>query len=306
VLPVDKRPYYLSYSSLKKYEKMPMNYYLERIAPNPKPREPQGRAASAGSAFDYFVKIDLMKKKGRLESLRETLLGGMYSEEEKAKYAGRSVQDILWCTNVEEQNRAEAGPVGKGLFEAYAQCGFYSADMFKDIEIHKKFVLTVDLQEQRVVVPIVVKMDATLMNPEIPHDWKVKGFVSQASPSQGYKECWKLENGRMLNVGCHDKYRKGMDMSEVNPDYADQLATYGWAMGFPVGTPFYGSIHEIVIRESGVRICVYEGVISPMMQSSLAERYARAWTDIRSGKFLENLPQDLKLCEYLAMEETWY
>lgn len=292
-----KLPSYLSPSALIQYEKQPCTFFLERMIDDPQEREPQSMTAAVGSAFDYFIKIEIARNLGQLEELRDTLWKGIFKDEDKKIYQGKSVNDILWCLNVEPHNRAEAAPVGKLLVEIYKQNDF-DINKFNEVEIHKSYMLKCN----GLTVPIIGKGDAKYES--YPFDWKVKGYGSAASPTPGYYSLW--QDG--INKGSHKKYQDDIPFDLISDRYATQLATYGWQSGFCnegfVDFPAY--IDELVIRGSNIRVAKYRGIITKSFQEKLAQRYANAWLELRNGSYVASLPQDRKLIEISAESETWY
>lgn len=301
---LEKLPYYLSPSSLWAIENTPCKFYLERLLESPDEREPQGKPAAVGSAFDYFIKIHLAKKMNKLEDLRNTLMKGLYSDEQKLLYQGRSVQDMLWQMNVEPELRAEAAGAGKLLFDEYNKAmSLLSSglscweDRYSDIEIHREY----NLRWKGMSIPLFGKGDACTKS-LAPLDWKVKGYGSDASPTKGYYNIWK--DGAWK--GPHKDYCKDITMDFIDKNYASQLCTYGWMLGILPGTTFSAEIEQIIIRGSSVKIALYRGVITRQFQFELAERYAQAWTSLRNGKFLERVPCDIDMLRILANREGWF
>lgn len=330
-LEVGKIPSYLSPSGLIQFEKCPNTFFLERMAQDPDPRDEQGPAAAAGSAFDYFIKIELARELGRkslelgLEGLRKTLWDGIYREEDKLLYQGRSVNDILWCLSVEPQHRGEMAPIGKYLLDIYKKNG-YDPSRFKQVEIHKKYML----QFAGFTIPIIGKGDA-LVNDEVidaektlvgaikkissssssssseiaiyPFDWKVKGYssASGASPTAGYYCIW--EDGEIK--GSHKNYVPDIPFESISDRYAVQLAVYGWQCGL-FGKDFPAFIDEIVIRPNKIRVAKFRGIITRGFQAKLAERFFTCWRSLQNGDFVNSLPPHPKLVEMQADKESWF
>src|SRR5688572_5632699 len=92
----------ISPSALASYEKDPEGYYLRYMADPRPPREPQAVPASAGSAFDAYVKSALIDR-----------------------LTGEKCFPKLFEDQVEPQNREFAFTAGEYIFENYKACGAY-------------------------------------------------------------------------------------------------------------------------------------------------------------------------------------
>ena len=317
---LEKLPFYLSPSSLWAIENTPCTFYLERLIQDCYEREPQSPPSAVGSAFDFFIKIHLAKHmssrlnvKGnvlKMEDLRNVLMRGMHSSEQKALYQGKSVNDILWQTNVQPHMRTEAAGAGKLLFDEYNNAMPEDWEYrYDDIEIHSNY----DLHWKGINIPLLGKADASVKLPSIwkdrvntksvPLDWKVKGYGSQASPTKGYFDIW--DKGEWKHKP-HKDYYCNIPMDSIDVNYATQLCTYGWMLGISPGTPFPAYIEQIVIRNNSIRVALYEGIITREFQLNLAERYYQAWTKLRSGRFLQDIPCDVDLVKIIASSEGWW
>lgn len=306
MLPVEKRPSYLSPSSLKQIEHEPNKFYLTRMAPDPWPKDPQNIAAAVGSSFDVMIKNYLINKKpGVLDSFPEKeevfkrLLDGCYDEQDRNKYSEMNFFDAFFEMSVEEQHRNEAKGAGLKICRFYVEILPMLKTQFADVEIHRNFTLFNQF------VPLFMKLDANVKdrNILIPHDWKVMGYSSQASPKPGY--AYIVGEDGVLKPP-HAKYREDIPFDEIDVDWASQLATYGWGMGKVPGMPFMAQIHAIVLRETGMRIAVYYGEITAEFQKQLIARYKKAWDSINDGSFVRSLGPDRCLVEATAMNERWY
>ena len=125
-LKVIKRPAYLSPSSLMAAENNPNTFYLNRMAPNPTPYEPQGISAGVGSAFDALIKLEIIKDSpADQERVKKILIkDSRLDDKGKARLNGMMLIDVFKETQVEPQNHIEAWPMGKILFDKYKRNGY--------------------------------------------------------------------------------------------------------------------------------------------------------------------------------------
>ena len=301
-LPIAKYPSYLSPSSLKVFERQPNTFYLQRMAPDPIPYEPQSLPAAVGSAFDYYVKIDLVKKGVIEESIfRDRIFRDIWNPTQKDKLQDKSTAHAMWVTNVSEEHSDEAEKFGKFLFDKYRYNG-YKPEIFEDIEIHRHYNLLPDP-----VVPLFGKLDATVRGPDgdvEPFDWKTSGYGSESgmSPKKGYSQAYR--DGQP--IGAHKDYSPDVPMHEINPEWAAQLCVYGWIMGKPIGVPFYGQIEGLFIRSHAITVAKYRAEITQEFQIQLAARFRMAWLSIKTGSFLRQLNPIRDFVELAAAQEEWW
>lgn len=302
MLPVEKKPSYLSPSSLKMFEHEPNKFYLTRMAPNPMPREPQSMAAAVGSAFDVMIKNYLLNSRKCMhqgaptkEEVHKRVLSGVKADLDRISEL--PFMDAFFELSVEPHCREEAKGAGLKIAKFYVEQLPKFDLTFMNLEIHREFTLF------NQGVPLFMKLDSSVLDKskEIPFDWKVKGYSSDASPVAGYAMIVG-EDGVMK--GAHEKF--GLPMDQINEDWAMQLATYGWGLGKIPGEPFMAMIHSPVLRSTGMRIALYYAEITAEFQKKLIERYREAWHSIQSGKFVRSLGPDRGICEIAASTERWF
>ena len=286
MLPIAKHPKYLSPSSLSAIEGQPYTFYLQRMAPNPYPYEPQTPAAAVGSAFDSFIKIDIVNKLDIKEKIRQRILKDALifvrdeSEFTKDDLEAMSFEELIFNTSVEKRNREEAREMGKLLYDKYKYNG-YGSLIFLDVEIHRNFFL---LEGN---VPIFMKLDSIVEDWDTkqpcPHDWKTSGYGSASgiSPKPGYMMLFD----KGINVGSHKEYRKDMPLDEIDPKWATQVCTYGWGMGITPGTPFPAYIDMLAIRPNNIRVARYRGIITKEFQLNIYARFRKAWPKRNISQF---------------------
>jgi hypothetical protein len=279
---------------------MPNTYVLEKMMDDPKKRDPQTMQMAVGSSFDYFVKKYIAEKKGI--DLKDKLLKGMFSEEDREKYKDDTGEQILWKQNVEPQNRKEAAPAGLYLFTQYLEAGLLKDPaFFRDVEIRRNFTLL------NYNVPLFGILDAEYYvkhDDAIPFDWKISGYGSDsgASPKKFYVNSWS--EGKEL--GPHKEYVKDVPFHHIDEGWATQGCTYGWMMGKPVGIPFEFMIDMFAIRPKSVKVARYLGVITKEFQESVALRYFKAWEEVKTGSIFKRVGCTRLWMEILAANERWY
>lgn len=298
--PTRRKPLYLSPSALKCYEKSPDEYYLRYLALSRPPKEAQTKPMAAGSAFDAYIKASLHYK----------LFGANHVESNKYTV------DALIEAQVESHNHDWARKAGNYLYLRYVELGC-EADlltMLATSAVDPKFEFSVQgtittphgLEREgmsRVTngVPLLGKPDVFMMTSggyPIIHDFKVNGYCSQynTSPLAGYvkirpggyqhKEAFlSIYRGLMIDASCFFETR--------NVDWAEQLATYGWLLGQPVGAEFAVSVDQLVCKGGSpdgeafpeIRVAYHRSRVSEQMQYGLLNRFMTLWALIVEEPF---------------------
>lgn len=301
-----RTPKYLSPTSLKTFEGNPIDFYINYLADDRPERCPQTVPMAVGSSFDAYCK----------SYLHEALFG-------------RNVDPKFGFTNlfeaqVETQNRDRALLDGAWAFKQYKQSGAladiilelnqaigrptFEFDVLGAVNGYREGV-TIDLE-----VPIFGKPDVRFINREgchVIYDWKVNGYYSKGntSPKPKYVKIldgWLFttaKNSRNHNMAHPDtiiREYKGMRigshfLEEVDPEWADQLATYAWLMGEPVGSETIVGIDQLCCADSGtqylpmIRVAQHRARISENWQFGLLKRYQDLWNRITSGHYFSDL-----------------
>lgn len=297
-------PKYLSPSALNRFERNRDDFYLDYLCEHRPPKVPQSPAMSVGSAFDSFCKAELYWRAfGR--------------RDEKYTF------DYLFSRSVEPQNRDFAFEAGKYIFESYQRCG-----AFTDLDE----LLQASDQPPQFEVEVTGTIDGTplLGRPDcrffhkcgvhVVFDWKVNGYCSKHaySPCKYYShvyDCWGPERAppsRNANKP-HPEYRPydhhGVTIHEgflegANNEWADQLSTYAWLLGEPVGgEDVVMAVHQIVAKPLEgepplLRAATFAARVSAQWQRTLVERYKKAWTAIQTGLIFDGL--SLEECQERA------
>lgn len=311
-----KQPKFLSPSSLWAFENMPNKFFLERMAINPRPKERQGIAAAAGTAFDAEVKLNICNH----ALLKKKLIDEEWDKDKKAYWMDKDVREIAYNMNIEPQNREEVSTVGKYLFSEYSKYLFNKAE-YSDVEIARKM----NIGWEGTDVPLYGKLDALVYDVEaypdeefdgalaaakldaniIPLDWKVSGYSSKStmSPKPGFM--LRYRDGEFK--GSHNKYHTSIPMSAINEQWATQCCVYGWMAGRRPFEDFYAIIDNIIIRPGGLDMVRYRALIDREFQIAVAFRFYEAWTKIKSGEILERVAASHRLfAEVAANNERWW
>lgn len=272
---------YLSPSSLKAYESMPYTFFLERML-KAKPRDPQSVPASAGSAFDAYIKCRLAKKLDILDKVYNRAIEGSFVSD-KQYLLGLKPAQGMFEISVDLPNRDIVKDPCILLSGMYAESKTCQQTKWLDFELQPSY----SLMWKGAVIPIWMKLDAAIEweGQRIIHDWKVKGFSSDTSPPAKYVSIETLGDGSEgILEGPHKGYYHGVPMHEINPDWGDQLTTYSWALGNPVGKEVKAVIDCLSKRNGTWRVSRYLGVLTESNQLALAERYYKTWQDLRHWK----------------------
>lgn len=283
MLEIERLPSYLSPSALMQSKNQPNTFYMTRLINNRMEREPQSLAASVGSAFDYYVKLDLINKFPHKAHFMQELKNGI------------------------EDNNVEAHQAGKLAFERY-DMGAFKRDEICDIEVHTNKTVN--------GVPLFGKLDATYFDDDFtwdkgcPLDWKVSGYTSKkgVSPYPRYHRIWEDFKPK----GAHKLYEKDIPFHLIDETWATQLCTYGWLLGIPLGKPFPARIEMLCwgrgSQNAKMRTAKYRGIITEEFQLGLIAQYESLWNSLLDGSFVLRLEssEEEEFVWQAAINETWF
>jgi hypothetical protein len=96
-------------------------------------------------------------------------------------------------------------------------------------------------------------------------------------------------------------------LETINTDWADQLSTYAWMLGEPVGDEkVVMAVHQIVAKPVAeqsplLRVAQFENRVSSVWQKTLLSRYQTCWRAVESGHIFDTLDRDRsdELCAML-------
>ena len=270
-------PKYLSPSSIKTWETDRREYYLRYLCDMKSPKTAQTRPMAVGSSFDGKIKNVIEKMCGL--PIRD------YSSQIEAAVGTdgytQAARDGDECMNF---YRA-AGGINRLLVSGVPRMEF---------SVQGPIPGTSNCIGGPVIVMGKPDLFYHIGGHAIIHDWKVSGFCSKASPAPGY--VWDSKTG-----GCHrdtvpQVCRIGDQCLMIGKlfDWSDQLMTYGWLLGEPVGEPFLMQVHQITRGTSGLRLTEYRIEAQMGEQIALRERYIKVWEAIHSGRCFDlDLESDL-------------
>lgn len=282
-------PDYLSPSALALYEKNTDEYFFRYACPIKKMRDPQTGPMSVGSAFDAIVK----------NALSVDLFGAAHTEA-----TGYRIRDLV-PKQCEEHTLPESLDLACQAFEEYRACGAYEA-LFDDVRLSATDPrMEFDVTRTVDGVPLLGKPDLhfhTRCSKHVITDWKVSGSMSDCgvSPQQGYMVA-RDTNGTATNGKAHKRFRpkkfsdgviiNATPMNQTTDYWADQLATYAWCLGEPVGSQdFVCRIEQIAIRPGmRVKCVVHAAQVDWDYQKQLLKRYKRCWRAVESGHIFQDL-----------------
>ena len=319
----------LSPTSLHQWERGREDFFLQRLADKRVEREPQSPAMAIGSAFDAFVKC----------ALHHHLFGN-----EGESFVDRAGEDTgigtynlerLFEEQVENKEiRPWAWEAGKYAFDCYVTWGNYNELLQELLQSEEdprfEFALTAEVGG----VPLQGKPDLWYKREvQVVYDWKVMGFCSKSaqSPKKFYKscrDCWGLDRWKATRGGGQPKAHKGYSevdhfghkigghfLSEVDKKWADQIATYAWMLGVPVGDEdMVVGLDQLACKPSPdaeanrmplIRVAQHRCRISREGQEKLLKRYQSCWEAIQSGHIFDDLTREESdaRCEVLNMEQ---
>lgn len=293
-----RTPRFLSPSALGRFEENRDEFYLSYLCENRPPKIPQTPPMSVGSAFDSYCKSELYWR-------------AFARRDEKYTF------DYLFNRSVEPHNRDFAVEAGKYIFDCYQYSGAFAAldALLQASDRPPQFEFEIEGQVDG--VPILGKPDCRFFHKcgvHVIFDWKVNGFCSKyaTSPCKYYSlvaDGWGPERAKPSRGAGnpHPEYRpvdhRGVlihegFLEESNKEWADQLSTYAWMLGEPIGSEdVVMAVHQIVAKPvTGqpplLRTAAFASRVSGQWQRTLVERYKKAWTAIQSGLIFEGLSLD--------------
>jgi len=293
-----RKPKFLSPSSLGKFEESRDEFYLMYLADNRPPKIPQNNAMSVGSAFDSYCKAELYHRTHGDDNPKYTF-------------------DYLFTRSVEPQNRDFAFGAGRYIFDSYIKSGAFGTLDGLIAESAQAPQFEFEIEGVVEGVPLLGKPDCRFFHKSGAHivfDWKVNGFCSKyaTSPCKFYSlvtDGWGPEQAKPSR-GCskpHPEYRElehlGVKIGEAfleasNMEWADQLTTYGWMLGEPVGDEnVIMAVHQIVAKpvEGGsplLRVAQFASRVSNQWQRTLVSRYQAAWRAVETGHVFNDLSKE--------------
>lgn len=286
-LKIERQLDYLSPSSLMKALNQPNTFYVERLIENRVDREPQGKAAAVGSAFDVLVKQKLLSE-------------GIGKD--KAEIVNGELLNSIELKSFEK----EAYIIAKRILANYLKYA-YSSTKFVDIEIWKNFNFH--------GIPIFIKEDATCIdnttNLVIPFDWKCTGFnpdsKSGGSPKKGF---YAQNEGYKFNPA-HKIYQLDIPIQEIDNKFGIQFCTYGWGNGLSPNMdtdfPVRFDMNSITATKK-IKTSLYRAIVTKEFQREVFGLYETIWKELINGTYINRLASqyDVNTVFIKSRYETWY
>lgn len=306
-------PEYISPSGLSTFEYDRSEYYLKYCADIRPPRMPQTEPMAIGSAFDAYVKAHLA----------ENIFGEVRE--------GHSFEE-MFEQQVEEQHRSWAREHGKWVFDSYVKSGAL-ADLMLELELaveEPRFEFKVEgivsFETYIDGIKILGKPDLFFKtkHAHVIHDWKVNGYFSKSgqSPKAGYvkvRDGWSIDyakrsrNHNIMHKDCQPMQVDGVTINvgkffeSVDKKWADQLTSYGWVLGEPVGAPLVIGIEQLACSPGPdkplVRVASHRGYVSPAYQKQLFQRYLRVWKAVTNGHIFDDESYEESLLKQQTLDD---
>lgn len=276
------------------FEKNPDEFFVRYLVPKslrPK-RDPQSDAQATGSAFDALIK---------------NYIHNLFYGHEKTVEAKYRIRDLVGL-QCEEEQLPEALSVACHLFEEYRECGALGdlIDTINQSSVQPRMEFTVN--ETIHGVPLLGKPDLhffTNLQAHVIADFKVSGSrsIHGVSPQQGYMIARDVR-GSNTHGRPHKKFTPALHlgglmvsavpMNETTDYWADQLSTYAWCLGEPVGSQnFIVRIEQLACRpnKDGLRIkcCTYQSTVAEDYQHKLIQRYRACWDAVQNNHIWTDL-----------------
>lgn len=261
-----RKPKYFSPSSFQLFKNDPMRYYVQYLADDLEPRQPQTIHMAMGSAFDAFVKSQITDD---LQTSTRFDLRELFEQQVAVEF-----RDELW-------GKAEY------LLHCYKECGAYGlavADMtLASLEPRFEF----DVHAEIYGVPVHGKPDAFYINQygtPVILDWKVNSFLGGNNMKKKYYvvdhqlgTCHKQAVVRS-NQGLPVCVNYGLE--DVDESWAFQQFVYAIGLGSKVGDQFLTSIDQVT---GGPSFYTYRASLSKAFQVRSARELKEYWDAINSG-----------------------
>jgi hypothetical protein len=296
-----RKPEYISPSSLATWRRNPEEYYIRYLCDERLPRFPQTDPMAVGSSFDAYVKSHLY-----------SILVG----KPNAKYEFQA----LFEAQVEPHARTKALEAGKHVFDNYKRTGAL-AELLTAMkgslgEPRFEFEIQSVIGHKGREVWFLGRPDVFFINHLSGHvilDFKVNGYYSRSaqSPKPGYV---RILPGGHVHPNCVGnikehygiKINSGIQLEDIDIDWAAQLSIYSWLCGCDVGSDWVAAIDQIVCKPCWtgypeLRFAQHRCLVGVDFQRKLFNEAADLWDVITSGwVFRDMTEQDSRgRCELL-------
>lgn len=285
---------HISPTAFMLYQRDKEAFYLQYLADNRPPREPQNQAMAIGAAFDAYVKTFLSREFSTKPFIFEQ----------------------IFENQVEPHNRKWAATHGAWAFDSYKKSGALADLMFElqGTSEEPRFEMSIENRVGRGVdlgVPLFGKPDIHYKlkdgRMQIIHDWKVNGYMSPktTSPKKGYIELYDAGEKRGFHKDIMPKLVDGIyvngsyGMDTVSLDWAIQTTIYAWILGISIGEEFWIGIHQLCCKNGGegrfpvIRVAAHRGGVTRGFQESLYTEIKGLWENVQKGTILDPERQEV-------------
>jgi len=307
---------YLSPSSIQKWTDDREQFYLQYLAEDRPPREPQTQPMSIGSAFDAHAK----------NYLHDKLFGKNHKD------SNRFDLRAIFEAQVERQHWDWAWINGKYCFEQYQKSGaltdlllaMQGAKSDPRFEFEVRGQIQGYREPQKATLGTVVllgKPDAYFINKDghsVILDWKVSGYCSSwpNSPMKGYVAL-RQGDGKMLP--CHKDaslhtvgsvtVNIAMFLEHAKEDWARQLSIYSWLLGEDIGGDFITAIDQLVCspaKDGGypsIRVAEHRLRVHPSFQFKQFNDACNLWEIVHSDYIFRHMTKEESLSRCYLLDK---
>lgn len=296
-----RKPAYISPSAFQKFKSNQEEYYIQYLADNRPPREPQTTAMAIGSAFDAYVKAEINDKLNGDKGKTDLLFPNLF---ERA---------------VEVRNRDKARVDGMVVFDLYRKSGALAdlmSEIYSDLQMEYEVQGMVPSKRGSGLI-LMGKPDLSFKNrngKRVLLDWKVNGAYSKhnVSPMKGYTKIRGADGSLMK---CHKecipgswhgiRFNMGTTLEYLNEVWAAQLAIYGWLCGEEIGSEFLVMIDQVCGRLGEQRIAEHRLTIGRTFQFGLNNDLHDMWEIIMSDHIFRDLTLEESQARCRLLDDTY-
>lgn len=212
--------------------------------------------------------------------------------------------ETLFETQIAAQHRTFAIAAGERLLAAYRASGAYDALLTLLLDSTTPVRFEFGVSKTVGGVPLYGVPDGSFSADwlEVILDWKVKGYMSAASPSKGFLICRDGFEGKpskrngLAHPGCTLTELAGLPISvcgleQTNPEYAAQCTIYHWLNGAEPGNEdWLAQIEELVSNKKGqIRVATHRARVGREFQLKLLRQAQECWEAITSGHIFQDV-----------------
>ena len=241
--------------------------YLAECKP---PRRPQTAPMSVGSAFDAKVKSFLFER--LFGKTPEWSFTRLFEDQVQPHVRDAALKTVPVTWDLYKSSGALAElllQLDKSILAPHFETRITKTIYFSDGEVTIMGVPDLMFQTGDCLVIL---------------DWKVNGFYSSASPRKGYVLCLpdRVSHNDVVLVDHYGVKMISAWFNDLYEDWARQLSTYTWLMGWPVGNRSLLMIHQLAFGRKP-RVAIHAGLCEPNFQEKLYDEYLALWRGLEEG-----------------------